>query len=56
MSIRWDMLCLYCPLKVYCQDTLGDTCEHPKANWREVRAELVIALAELEEDQDESHI
>lgn len=51
MSTRWDELCLYCPLKLYCQDTLGDTCEYPNSDWKEVRAKLSLSLVDLEEDK-----
>lgn len=53
--IRWDELCMYCPLYQYCSDTLGDTCEYPKYGWRDMRNELMLALAELDAEEEYEH-
>lgn len=51
MSVRWDELCMYCPLYKYCDDTLGDTCEYPKHDWHAMRAELIVDLASLDKEE-----
>lgn len=51
MGVRWDQLCLRCPLYTYCIDTLGETCEYPAFDWGEMRHELATDLMELEKEE-----
>lgn len=38
--LRWDELCMYCPLQTFCGDMLGDTCEYSDMSWQEVQSML----------------